>query len=140
MTSLQSALQEYLAMRRGLGFSLRDAGRLLLKFVTFMEQRRASTITTRLALAWAQQPPTVQPAAWARRLSFVRIFARYRHATDPRTEIPPDGLLPYRPKRARPYLYSDAEIRELLRAALHMSCRYERGKLRPWSTPVCSGS
>jgi integrase/recombinase XerD len=113
MTTLQSALQEYLAMRRGLGFQLRDTGRLLLKFVTFMEQHRASVVTTPLALAWAKQSQTVQPADWARRLSIVRIFARYRHATDPRTEIPPDGLLPYRPQRARPYLYSDAEIRAL---------------------------
>jgi integrase len=62
----------------------------------------------------------------------VRIFARYRHATDSCTEIPPDGLLPYRPKRALPYLYSDAEIHALLHAALHMPSRYERGKLRPW--------
>ena len=30
----------------------------------------------------------------------------------------PAGLLPYRPKRARPYLYSEEEIRSLLRAAL----------------------
>ena len=132
MTTLQSALQEYLAMRRGLGFQLRDTGRLLLKFVTFMEQHRASVVTTPLALTWAKQSQTVQPADWARRLSIVRIFARYRHATDPRTEIPPDGLLPYRPQRARPYLYSDAEIRALLHAAHHMPCRYERGKLRPW--------
>ena len=132
MTTLRSAVQAYLALRRGLGFKLHDAGTALLKFVAFMEQHRASSITTPLALAWAQQPPTVQPAEWARRLSIVRIFARYRHATDPRTEIPPARLLPYRPKRARPYLYSDAEIQELLHAALHMPHRYERGKLRPW--------
>jgi integrase/recombinase XerD len=132
MTTLPSALQEYLAMRRGLGFALRDAGRLLLKFVAFMEQRRASIITTPLALAWAQQPRTVQPAERARRLSVVRIFARYRHATDPRTDIPPDGLLPYRPQRARPYLYSETELQALLQAALAMRCRYERGRLRPW--------
>jgi integrase len=40
--------------------------------------------------------------------------------------------LPFQPKRARPYLYSDAEIRSLLRAALTMRCRYKRGRLRPW--------
>jgi integrase len=34
--------------------------------------------------------------------------------------------------RARPYLYSEQEIRSLLRAALNMPCRYERGELRPW--------
>jgi integrase/recombinase XerD len=74
----------------------------------------------------------VQPAHWARRLSFVREFARFRSATDPRTQIPPQGLLPFQPKRARPYLYSDEEIRSLLRAALRMPYRFERGKLRPW--------
>jgi integrase/recombinase XerD len=62
----------------------------------------------------------------------VRGFAQYRSATDPRTQIPAPGLLPFQPKRARPYLYSDAEIRRLLRAALDMPVRYERGALRPW--------
>jgi integrase/recombinase XerD len=120
-------------MRRSLGFKLHEAGKLLVKFVTFMEQHHASYITSQLALAWAQQPATVQPAEWARRLSVVRTFARYRSAPDPRTQIPPEGLLPYRPKRARPYLYSDEEIRRLLRAALRMPHRYERGRLRPWT-------
>src|SRR5439155_1992784 len=71
----------------------------------------------------------VQPAEWARRLSIVRIFASHRSATDPRTQIPPEGVLPYRPKRARPYLYSDQEIRALLQAAL----RPADGGLRPWT-------
>ena len=91
-----------------------------------------SYITQALALAWAQLPVNVQPAHWAQRLSFVRGFARYRSATDPRTQIPPQGLLPFQPKRARPYLYSDDEIRRLLRAALDMPYRYRSGELRPW--------
>ena len=132
MTRLRQAVREYLSMRRDLGFQLRETGKGLLDFVTFMEQHRASYITQALALAWAQQPANVQPAHWAQRLSFVRGFAQYRSATDPRTQIPAPGLLPFRPKRARPYLYSNAEIRSLLRAALNMPCRYERGELRPW--------
>jgi integrase/recombinase XerD len=132
MTTLRQAAQEYVRMRRDLGFKLHEAGKGLLDFVTFMEQHRAASITQALALAWAQQPSNVQPAHWARRLSFVRGFAQYRSASDPRTQIPAPGLLPFQPKRARPYLYSEAEIRELLRAARTMPCRYERGKLRPW--------
>jgi integrase len=127
MTTLRVAVQQYLNLRRGLGFKLHEAGKALLKFVTFLEQHHASVITSRLALDWAQQSSTVQPA---RRLSVVRGFARYRSATDPRTEIPPDGLLPYRPKRARPYLYSEEEIRSLLRAALKLP---GHGGLRPWT-------
>ena len=126
-------------MRRGLGFKLQEAGKGLIDFVTFMEQRTALPhITQKLALAWAQQPVNVQPAQWAKRLSFVRGFARYRSATDPRTQIPPQGLLPFKPKRARPYLYSDEEIRSLLRAALRMPYRCELGNCDLGFTIVCS--
>jgi integrase/recombinase XerD len=131
MNTLREAVQEYLTMRRALGFKLCETGKRLLDFVTFMEQQRAPYITQQLALRWAQQPSTVQPSQWAQRLSCVRGFARHRSATDPRTQIPPEGLLPFRPKRARPYLYTDDEIRRLLGAALKLPC--SAGKLRPWT-------
>jgi integrase/recombinase XerD len=132
MNTLRQAVRGYLELRRSLGFKLLEAGKGLIDFVTFLERHKASYITRVLALAWSQQPSNARPAWWAQRLSFVRGFARYRSATDPRTQIPPQGLLPFQPKRARPYLYSDDEIRNLLRAALRMPCRWERGKLRPW--------
>jgi integrase len=130
MTSLRTALGQYLALRRNLGFKLHDAGVALPDFLTFLKRHRASAITVHLALAWAQQPASVQPATWARRLSFVRGFARYRSATDPRTEIPPPTLLPHRARRAQPYLYSAEEIQQLLRATLAWS---GWAKLRPWT-------
>src|SRR5215469_13389258 len=130
MNTLRQAVQDYLTMRRSLGYKLQDAGKRLLDFVTFMEQHRASYITHSLALIWARQPSGVRPDEWARRLSYVRVFARHRSATDPRTQIPPAGLLPYRPKRARPYLYSDKEIDALLSAALELPAN---GGLRPWT-------
>jgi integrase/recombinase XerD len=131
MNTIRETVEEYLTMRRALGFKLRAAGARLLKFVTFMEQQRASFITHELALRWAQQSLVVQPSTWAQRLSFVRGFARYRSATDPRTQIPPEGLLPFRSKRARPYFYTDTEIQSLLRAALNLPT--SNGKLRPWT-------
>ena len=79
MTTLRAAVRAYLAMRRDLGFHLRETGRLLLQFVAFMEQHRATTITTRLALAWAQDPQTVQAAEWARRLSIALRAIRRVH-------------------------------------------------------------
>jgi integrase len=105
------------------------SGQGLLHFIAFMEQRRATYITLPLALAWAKQPAHAQPSSWAQRLSFVRIFARHRRATDPRTQVPPAELMPYRPKRARPYLYSNHEIRNLLRAALALPGQ----ELRRWT-------
>jgi integrase len=130
MISLRKAVENYLTMRRSLGFKLRDMGYNLRHFVSFMEQQRASIITTALALRWAQQPQDVQPAQWAARLSFVRSFARYWSAIDPRTEIPPTGLLPYRTKRATPYIYSNDEIQRLLKAARNLP---PSTGLRPWT-------
>ena len=120
MISLREAVEDYLTMRRSLGFKLVALGRNLHQFVSFMEQEGASIITTELALRWAQQSQGVQPALWAARLSFVRSFARYWSASDPHTEIPPNGLLPYRVKRATPYIYSDQEIEQILRAAWNL--------------------
>ena len=132
MNTLRQAVHDYLSMRRSLGFKLREAGRALLDFATFMEQHHATYITQALALAWAKQPENAQAAHWAKRLSFVRGFAQYRSSSDPRTQVPPPGLLPFKPKRARPYLYSDKEIERLLRAARDMPHRYRSGALLPW--------
>jgi len=131
MNTLRQAVQDYLDLRRSLGFKLKEAGNALPDFVAFMEQHRAPYVTQALALAWARQPSDVQPAQWAQRLSYVRQFARHRSATGLRTEIPAPGLLPFQPKRARPYLYSTREIRALLRAALEMPYRNEREELLP---------
>jgi integrase len=131
MNTLCDALQEYLALRRGLGFKMHDEALSLPRFVNFMEEREALHITTRLALEWAQAP-SVQPAQWARRLGFVRGFARYRSATDILTEVPPPGLLPHRSTRAKPYLYTEEEVRRLLDAARQLPTSWPSTPLRPW--------
>jgi integrase len=117
MSAWRKAIEDYLELRRSVGFTLHNAQRALPTFAAFLDQHRAPHLTIALALAWAQADPAARPAEWARRLSFVRGFARHWSAQDPHTEVPPWGLLPYRPGRARPYLYTDDEIRRLLQAA-----------------------
>jgi integrase/recombinase XerD len=117
MSTLQKALNDYLALRRALGFKLRLAGRLLQRFVDFAQATGAAYITTELALQWATQPAQVQPAQWANRLGMVRRFARYCSSLDPRTQVPPPDLLPYRVTRPSPYVYRNAEIAQLIEAA-----------------------
>lgn len=136
MNPLTKAIHDYLALRRNLGFKLRDAGIALEKFATFMEQQNAEYVTTQLALDWAQQPSNALPAFWAQRLSYVRCFARHHVASDPNTEVPPPGLLPFRPARAHPYLYSRDEIECLLERALQLSPSTE---LRGWTYHVLLG-
>ena len=78
---------------------------------------------------WATELRTAQPAEWSRRLSLIRGFARYRSGTDPRTQIPATGLLPYRPQRASPYLYSDVGNRAV--AAGRRAAAFSHGTACP---------
>jgi integrase len=128
MRTLQIALEDYLRLRRGLGFKLRHEERRLKKFLSFLQQQGAMYITRELALEWATQSPGWQPS-WAIRLANVRGFARYLVHTDPRTEIPPCQLV--RPGgRAKPYLYTEEEIRRLIAAAEALP---SEGGLRRWT-------
>jgi integrase len=116
MTTLRSALDQYVNVRQGFGYKFQKQARLLTNFVSFMEERKATTITTKLAVAWATQPPD-RHASWVLRLAAVRGFARHVVNIDPGTEVPRAGILP-RLKRSKPYIYSDAEIEALLKVAL----------------------
>lgn len=117
MNDLRTAVEEYLAVRRKLGFKLYQPGNLLHNFVLFAEQEGASFITTELALRWATQPKDSQPVWHATRLGVIRRFAKYRSAADPRTEIPPQKLLIACYHRKPPYIYNDDEIKRLIKAA-----------------------
>lgn len=100
MKSLKQAAQDYILMRRHLGFKMRHEERRLKRFVSFMEQQKACYITTKLALKWATEPANAQRATWAERLMCV--FARYCSGADPRTEVPSVGILPFHPQRTTP--------------------------------------
>jgi integrase len=131
MSALREALQRYLSLRRSLGYKMKDEGRLLPRFVAFLEECSAAHITVRWAVQWARQTDA-QPAEWARRLCFVRGFARYCSATDTLTEVPPVRLMPYHSTRAKPYLYTDDELRRLLDAAMGLPTHWPSTPLRPW--------
>jgi integrase len=90
---------------------------MLRQFAAFLERQGAPYITRELALRWAQQPAHAQPATWASRLTAVRRFAQFWSASDPRTEVPPLGLLPHRYARKPPYVYTEADIRRLIAVA-----------------------
>lgn len=129
MKSLAVAAREYLALRRSLGFKLHHQTWWLPDFVSYVKRHGSSVITTELALGWAQQPPDADPSWWAAKLGAVRRFALHHHAFDPRTEVPPADLIPYRKQRLTPHLYSDDEMASLMR---------EAGRLRPLKAATCT--
>jgi len=117
MSELRHAVEDYLRTRRALGFKLEREAGLLFDFVATLEGAGQHTLTLDAALAWATRPPDAQRSWWAARLSAVRGFARWRHAFDPATEVPPADLLPAHSRRAQPYPYTDADVVALMRAA-----------------------
>lgn len=117
MSALAVAVHEYLAVRRALGFKLEREGSMLPDFIAFVDRHGSDHVTSELALAWAGKPQDASPTWCARRLVWVRGFARYMRARDPRTEVPSRELVAC-PASAKlePYVYSDADVRALLDA------------------------
>ncbi len=65
MSELRQSLEDYLAIRRSLGFKLARAEKLLNQFLDHMEDLGAALVTTDVAVAWATRPRTA-PAAGGR--------------------------------------------------------------------------
>ncbi len=120
MKTLAVHLDNYLKLRRQLGFKLRVGGILLRNFVRFAEKQRTSFVTTKLALRWATQPVELQPVQKANRLGVVRRFAEYLSTLDPRTEVPAQKLLPYQFRRREPHIYRKEDILRLIEATRHI--------------------
>jgi integrase/recombinase XerD len=97
--SMRDRVQEYLAMRRSLGYKLAGEGRMLLDFADQFDGTGQTTVTITAALAWATEPTEASANHRHRRLGVVRGFARHLAALDPTREVPPAGLLVTRPRR-----------------------------------------
>ena len=102
MSSLQAHVDDYLRLRRALGFKLEEEGRLLGQLVAYLEAAGANTLSSELAICWARLPVGVHPNQWAKRLSIARGFAAYLQTIEPATEIPPADVFPTRRQRATP--------------------------------------
>jgi integrase/recombinase XerD len=126
VSSLRSAAEDYLRMRRALGYKLERPGRQLEQFVTYLEQTGARTVTIENALAWAQSAG-VDQGYWGQRLSVVRQFARHLQRIDRACELPPARLCRRTARGGRSRtrggfalvigVYTQEEIAALMRAA-----------------------
>jgi integrase/recombinase XerD len=117
VSELRRHLEDYLRLRRALGFKLEFPGYVLPSLIGYLEEAGAATITAELAVSWAGLPRGVLPITWAHRLGAARGFARYLKTIDPATEIPPAGVWPSVTPRPQPYIWAEADIRRLLTAA-----------------------
>ena len=117
MTDFARHMEDYLRLRRQLGFKLKTVGEILPQLVTYLVAVGTSTLTAELAITWARLPQGVQASTWAHRLAAARGFARYLQTFDPATEVAPGGIWRSSTRRSTPYLYSYSDVRRLLDAA-----------------------
>lgn len=117
MTTLAEHVEDYLRLRRGLGFKLGGYDNPLASFAAYVEAAGTGTVTAELAEAWAWQPAGIKPITASYRIGWVRGFARYLHAIDPAHEIPPPGMLSVPRRRPAPYLFSREDVLRVLASA-----------------------
>jgi len=136
-SSFVALAQRYLAERRALGFALRIAGRQLLAFARFADERGpGGPLTVSLAVEWARAARRSRPITWARRIEIVRPFARYLRRFEPATEVPAGNLLGPAHRRPAPHIYSSEELAALLLEARRLS---PPGGLRPAAVATVLG-
>ena len=116
MSAMQHAADDYLALRRSLGYRLEAPGRLVGDFARYLDDRGLGHVTVDAALSWAVSPGASPYWHWFR-LSAVRGFAGYLHAFDDRHQVPPADLLARRYQRPVPFLFTGADIAALMNTA-----------------------
>lgn len=123
---LIATIDEYLALRRSVGYKLQAHERLLGSFASFAATRGEPHVLRETAIEWASQSASPEQREW--RLTVVRRFASYAQAEDPAHEVPPRGVFGGKRRRAVPYIFSREEIGRLLDAASRLG---PRGSFRP---------
>lgn len=118
MSALERHVDDYLRLRRTLGYDLEETGRLLHRFAVELDAAGVTHVTTPVAVRWALAPRVSAPSSVpATRYRAVRGFARYMAGIDPETEIPPAGLVRRPRSRRSPFIYTDEDVLALLEQA-----------------------
>lgn len=122
--TLTLELDRYLSVRRSLGYDLGTSERVLRRFVEYADAERASHVTTDLFLRWQDAFGEAGRQTWGARFGMVRLFTQWLHGLDGEHEVLPRGLVPYRYRRTRPYIYSEAQITTIIAEAAMLPSVY----------------
>jgi integrase/recombinase XerD len=108
-------INRYIALRRSLGFKLKETAKNLASFGQFVEARGERHVRTATAVAWAEGAST--PDTRYRRITDVIRLATFLHAEDAAHEIPPGGIFKAHRTKFIPYIFTDDELARLIVAA-----------------------
>lgn len=123
---IMNAVNSYLAIRRAAGFELEVPEYLLRSFARHASERGQSHICSQTVIEWASQAPSQSQRT--HRLNTVIRFARHVQVEDGRHEVPPRGIFGHKKKRRTPFIFTKADVNNLLLAASQLG---PPGALRP---------
>jgi integrase len=116
--TISAQVEDYLALRRAMGFELRGEGYQLRAFSRFVsEQGEVDMLTIDLLLRWVQGAATPGPVTAARRVEVLRPFLKYRRQFDPGCPVIPVDHCGPGHRRLSPHIYTEEEVVALLAAA-----------------------
>jgi len=124
MKTLSQRLDEYLALRRSMGFDLSFDERVPRKFTTFGDENGFHRISTSLFLDWKANHGGADNNNWSHRLGTVRGFAFRLAEHDDHTEVPSSQLVIGRYRRRVPYIYAPVQITEIVAEAGRLPSPY----------------
>lgn len=125
---LLKAVDDYIKERRQLGYVMARDGKLLYDFIQYAHKvGHKGPITIKLALQWVELPQKCKPGWLANRLCAIRGFANYIKLIDPKTEVPPAGIIRYRRRRPTPYIYPEQEMTDIMKAAKRLTIENGNG-------------
>lgn len=127
---LAGLVDDYLRVRRALGYKLEGVGKTLEHFVAYLDAHDADTVTVADAVEFATAPPARTVRTQALRLSAIRCFTRWAHCQRPDIEVPPARILPARPTRVAPFIYTVDQIQALLNATVTLRSQLRAATFR----------
>ncbi|MBL8217967.1 MAG: tyrosine-type recombinase/integrase [Bryobacterales bacterium] len=131
---LENHLERYLELRRALGFEMRMEDRQLRDFLAFLQGHMLpEPMMAQAAIEWASSRGGQN---WqSKRLSMARCFLVHLRAHQPGVQVPASGIIPCA-VRPTPYIYSEAQIAALMKAASELG---PADSLRPYTYATLVG-
>lgn len=114
--TVDEQVEEYISLRRGLGYNSVTQERALRAFARHLAGQ-PGPVPLEVTLAWTAGAVSADPSNPARRLATIRGFLRHLHALDGQTDVPAAGMLGSTGQRTPPHVYTDAEIADLIAEA-----------------------
>lgn len=129
---LAPAFTRYVDLKRALGRHFDVPSRTLQSVDRFLHDHRAKYPDLNAAAfdAWCRTHEHVSSGVRRVRMLEVCAFCLYRRRTEPQCFVPAPNSFPAYHQRVQPYIFSEAEVAKLLRAASGLP-RYPASPLRP---------